>query len=524
MKEIYDLAKSASKALRLMDNGETFMSSYVIDRLEKAALKNPSDQLIGNMRDVVKRVYANSEFVTQVELANIYDEMYGLSGGITAFRRDLGDLLPDKHAILETNKVSYSKNRSDMSEAISSENKDLKDLEEAFSSVFSLASGPTPGFYNNNIYRKAENVTRAQLRSIGYEPQNVRSINNNEHFILCVASYNTPEFNSIDIKIPVQTRNGAVLLPTKMIQEDSLVEITKENLYVGIKEGSWNKNNIARSKFAEERGRPQIGTPKAVIPSSLKEFANLENDLVVAASKFTSNEILLANKLISSELYAMGVPSPQVKVGSSNDNEITFFASIPTEIGRVSVEVPVEIHNGRPILPSSFSHAASNSRNTYDFSELGMGKFLRSIVGTQKIDGVQRDLGFVNNASYHELIDLIIEGAATKEYRTSEDALMSIQARFSPGEYIYALSKFSDLLKSSSNKDERDELVEQALKNGDLIIVSTSIEPYCPKLGLPLRKLSFDSKGRPIPLRRSNKADNLKESGAHISTSKIFLT
>tara|TARA_B100000131_G_scaffold251812_1_gene245490 strand:- start:124 stop:1698 length:1575 start_codon:yes stop_codon:yes gene_type:complete len=524
MKDINELVKSANKALRLIENGSTYTSHYVMDRFEKAAEKNPQDQLIGNMRDVIRKTFSNSEFVTQAQISKIYDEMYGISGGVTAFRRDLGDLIPDGHGIVTHNKKSYAKNRDDFKTGVSSRNEDLNELENALSSVFSLNSGSKPGYYSENIYRRAENLTRAQLKSVGFEPQSVRAIENNNHFILCVASYNTPEFVSVDVKIPVQIVNNSASMPTKMICEGELVDITKEAMYLGIKEGAWSKTQAGINKFAGQRGQEPVRVPRAVTPSGLEEFANLENELVAASSKFTRDEILLANKLVSSELYSMGVPNPQVKVSSSNNREISFSASIPTEIGRVKINIPVEIHNGRPTIPSKFSYSNSSGVSTYEFNETGVGGFLRSIVSSQKIDTVSRDYGDLNNASYHNLMDSIIDGVSRKDYKSSEDALMVIQSRFSSEKYISALNKFSELLRASSEDSERDQLVRDALERGDLIRVSTSVEPYSPKLGLPLRKIDFDSKGRPIPMRRAGKASNLRESGAHISTSKIFLS
>jgi len=524
MKDISGLIKGANKALRLIDNGDTYLTTYVVDRFEKAADKNPQDQLIGNMRDVIKKAYYDKEFITQHQIAAVYDKMYGISGGITAFRNDLGDLIPDGHAIVSHNKKSYAKNRDDFVAGISSENKDLKGLEDALSSVFSLNPGTKPGYYNNNIFRKAENVTRAQLKSVGFDPQKIKAIESNQHYILCVASYNTPEFVSVDVKIPVQVSDGHVIMPSHMIQDGELVEITKDAMYLGIKEGAWSKSQSGTRKFAGEREGQSLRTPKAVVPASLEEFANLENELVVASSRFTRDEIILASKLVSSELYSLGVPSPQVKVSSSNNKEISFSASIPTEVGRVSVTIPVEVHNGRPVLPSKFSYENSSGLNSYDFSESGMGMLLRSIAGSQSVPSISRDHGELASGSYHDLMDSVIDGVSRKDYRVAEDALMVIQSRFTPEQYVFALNKFSALLKASSEDEERALLVRSALERGDLIRVSTSIEPYSPKLGLPLRKLDFDSKGRPIPMRRAGKSDNLKDSGAHISTSKIFLS
>jgi hypothetical protein len=130
----------------------------------------------------------------------------------------------------------------------------------------------------------------------------------------------------------------------------------------------------------------------------------------------------------------------------------------------------------------------------------------------------------MRDMSYHQLIDKMLLGVSTKEYRLAEDALSVIQDVYGSDHYTSALDKFSGMLRATSSNEKRESMVSQALKSGDLIITSTSIEPYCPKLGLTLRNVDFDSKGRPVPRGRANRNDNLKDSGASISTSKIILS
>ena len=67
-------------------------------------------------------------------------------------------------------------------------------------------------------------------------------------------------------------------------------------------------------------------------------------------------------------------------------------------------------------------------------------------------------------------------------------------------------------------------MIKQALANGDLVQLPTSVQPYCPKLGLPVSKVDFDHRGRPVPARRKAQRDNLDETGAMLSTSKVALS
>ena len=106
----------------------------------------------------------------------------------------------------------------------------------------------------------------------------------------------------------------------------------------------------------------------------------------------------------------------------------------------------------------------------------------------------------------------------------AEDALSTIQAKFGDAQYKVALEKFSKLLKYSSEGSERDKMIKNALKSGDLIMVPTSIEPYSPKLGLPASKVTFDEKGRLVPMRKSSKLENMNDSGAMTYKNNIVIS
>ena len=100
MREIKDIAAQAKRALDKIENGKTFTTAYVLGRLEKAAENNSGDALICHMRDVIAKKAVDSQFVTQREIGEFYDHLYGLSGGRSNFRKEAEDLLPAQHAVL----------------------------------------------------------------------------------------------------------------------------------------------------------------------------------------------------------------------------------------------------------------------------------------------------------------------------------------------------------------------------------------------------------------------------------------
>jgi hypothetical protein len=167
---------------------------------------------------------------------------------------------------------------------------------------------------------------------------------------------------------------------------------------------------------------------------------------------------------------------------------------------------------------------APGSHRVYDFGQAGYDDFIKNIRPKSVNLNIARHTGELSKMSYHQLMDRVLEGVSTKDYKLSEDALNVIQNRFDGEQFKFALDKFSQLLRhSSTNSSQRREFVEAAIKNGELIKIPTSVELYSPKLGLPLSKVTFDDKGRVIAKGRRSKSDNSVQD-AMISNSKIVLT
>tara|TARA_A100001011_G_scaffold398129_1_gene501477 strand:- start:3311 stop:4870 length:1560 start_codon:yes stop_codon:yes gene_type:complete len=519
MKEIFRMAKQAKKALDLIENGKTYTTSYVNNRLETAAGGNPRDILICTMRDVVKKASLDQKFITQKQIAETYDHLYGLGGGRTAFREILGDLLPDKHATLDIKRKDASGSRGVHDQPLNplfSEN----EMSKEFEGVFSLDSQPKFSSYGDNTVKKAEKFVKVQLNSLGFPAREVKAMKTNEHFILCSASYDTSEFKQVNVKIPVQISSGIPKLPSHFVQDGGLISLNQENLMVHIKDYSNHVKKTASSKFSQERGGKSLSVDKPVMPSSLEKYADLENELVIAGSNYSREQVKMATSVLSGELQGFGLANPQIKVSASDSRNIAFDVELMTAGGRRTINVPVEMRHGAPILPSKFS----SEGGVFDFSRKGMASYL-SANKVARAGVIERYSDDMTRISYHELMDKMIQGVASNDYRLAEDALSSIQSRFDQSSYVAALDKFSKMLKHSSKDDtKRAENVKMAFSRGDLINVSTSLEPYCPKLGLPLSKVAFDEKGRVVPMRKKNQAENLEDSGASMSTSRVLFS
>ena len=520
MSHIKDIARQAEQALDRIKNGKTFPATYVVARLEAALEKHPKDALIGHMRDVISKRAGKESFFNQREIAETYDHLYGMSGGNSRFREEAGDLLPDSHASIIANDPAGAANaRIPYEKALEPMFGQTK-LSEELSGVFSLNKKGSFSAFSDNTFRKAEKFTKLQLTSLGCVPQTVKSIKSNEHFILCTASVDTSDFTQVEVPVPVQITSGIPSLPTHFVQDDKLVKLNKENLYVFVKDKNNFKKKMSREQFEGQRSFGELSTEAAVVPSALEAYANLEDSLVEAATSYSKDQINMARSVVASQMASFGIPNAQIKVAESNDKTLTFNSDIPTNMGRVVISVPVDMPNGMPVIPGKFKAAGQ----VYSLNEKGLRQVIEKAGANDSMNTVSREVEAMGRLSYDQLIDQVTSGVEGGNLRVAEDALATIQSKFGGQKYISALDMFSKLLKHSSGNTERDEHIKNALERGDLIRVPTSVQLYCPKLGLPVSKVAFDYKGRPVPATRAVKGDSLEGTGAMISASKVVLS
>jgi hypothetical protein len=513
MNEIKKIARQAQMALDEISFGKTFSSKYVLDRLEKAAESNSKDVLICHVRDVVKKRASNQLFMTQKEISGIYHSLYGLSGGLSTFRDQLGDLLPSeapaKRANAESSRIPYEKKLDPLYGD--------SELSNEFSGVFSLNNKASFSALSDNTIKKAEKFAKLQLISLGCPPTTVKAVKSNEHFVLCNASIDVSDFTQVSVPVPVQVTNGIPALPTSFVQGEDLVKLNKENLYVFIKDKNNFSKKAAQDKFRDQRSIRSVSMDRVNAPESLGKYADLDSELVAAASSFTRDQVRAATMVVSAELSSLGVSNPQVTVAGSTDVSLSFVADIPSSKGRVEASIRVDMPSGRPVIPSHFSMGGESFR----LNNSGIHKALGFASKVDSVNKISRDIENMHHLSYAELIGQINSGVANSDYKASEDALGVIASKFDQTQHLAAIEHFSKLLKHASGSSERDRLIKEAFDRGDLIKVSTSIQLYCPKLGLPASKVDFDAKGRPIPMTRSKQNSDLSQTGAMISTSKI---
>jgi len=510
------LKKQAEAALNSIQVGKEYPSQYVLNRLDSAWESNQKDQVIGNVRSVLSKIASKQGFISQKEITNIYDRFNNLSGGATSFRDDLGDLLmPGYGTLPEPKRIDISKTAADMSKPVTLNDK--TSLSDAFSVLFSFGGNDDSGAYNKNLVKKAERLVALELNAMGIKPDMVKTITGNEYYILCNAYYKNPDFTTSYVSVPVQVSNGSVGIPSEVVSEGSLVKLNKENVLVILKTAHKKQKDTNLSKYADLRQNGTLITPTVAAPTALKEKFEMSEEVLLASSKYSANQIKLAHSVVSTEVASWGARA-QVKFAGTSKNGMTFMVKTATSAGEKSFVVPVEMNGDRVLMPSEFASETTK----YDFSNSGYSDFL-SGAKTSATATFSRDSDELGKLSYAQLLDVVIDGVAKKDYKSSEDALSTIGSKFGPERFKMALEDFQKMIKTASQSAGGD-LVKEAVKRGDLIRTKNSVEWFCPKLGLPLSKVAFDEKGRPVPKFRAEKRSLESIDGTVISTSKIVMS
>ena len=518
--DIKKLLEQAKKALSHLENGKEYPTRHVYNKVAIAAEKHNSDILLNTMRDVLEKKAKSQQFISQKEIADLYNSLYKYSGSYSEFRNELGYLLPEKFGAAKALTKGAENSRFDMGkkiEAIQDMDKSLYETSYTLSSA--LTNYPKGSFatMSDSMVKKAEKFTRVQLKSVGCKPTAIKAVAKNDHFILCNATFPTENKREASVKIPVQFKNGHPLLPSHFVDNGELVEINQANIYAHIKSADISLSKEAKNKFQELRSQGDITIQRTDLADSISKWANFEQELLETSTRYDAKIVRLANKCLDFELKSIGLSNPQIKLASSYDRGLNFDVEINTPSGKVTVEVPVEISNNQPLTPVKFSF----QNQDINFDKRGFGKLfeIKKTAGS-----VSLNTDYSEKFDYNQLINMMIVSANQGDFRTAEDAIYSIQRKYSGQQVSNALSKYSQLLKNNSESSERNELIKAAVRRGDLIKTPTSFDLYSPKYKLPLSKLSFDTKGNLVPKYRDQQNNQKESEKFSISTSQIKLT
>ena len=73
---ISKIAKNAKNILERIDNGKSYPSGYVANKMESFHFSNPGDQLAANISQVIKKIASNRPIINESEIRDIYNKFY----------------------------------------------------------------------------------------------------------------------------------------------------------------------------------------------------------------------------------------------------------------------------------------------------------------------------------------------------------------------------------------------------------------------------------------------------------------
>ena len=448
----------ANELLKQADTGKEYTMGYVIKRLDAALDEYPHDPVLGSIAQVIHKQASKGKLTTsQKELYDLYNHFARYSAN-SMIKEALGDILYP---------VDNAPKTTTIDRADTFGRSDANDLD------LTIANNELEGIFDKQ--RPVSKMTAASANQ-SVSIQDLAGLGTIPAVIKAFAGNNT--------------------------------EVTTGPVKVA--------SSIVDPSFAFDENVQPIQMDRVQVPEALADLVAFEEAAVESTTQFTPELIRTAKALCSRELDNMGFRS-QVKVTGGLGNCIVCSAELDSSIGKVEIQLPVEVVDSRPQIPELFYNENEKDR-VYDFSKAELSRFLTAAKTDEN-----RLLRYSNDffhMTYAQLRDEILQGAANHDYTRAEQALNRISDKFGAQQHLSALSDYAKYLASTSvNADEAP------AHKCRLLITKGSIEPRCGHYNVPISKVLTDEAGNCELMERKAKYENMNEDGGTlIRTNKITLT
>lgn len=465
----------AEAALAKLAHGKRYALSDVYKRTQQARQQYPQDSVIQAFGHVIERVAQKSgeQMISQGDLDNIYQQVVGLNVSGTRFRDALGDLLITKQPNISTSNDNFIAERRATGDMVSYDiDNELKnDLDGVFTSSNQL--------YDPQLAAKAKNKVIMELNSIGFPKNRVRLAGGNAEFLIFSADLDT---NRGVVRVLIPASASGAQLPTVFSVNDKFVKLTADNIDKYI---TTQANRYSVMEKQSDIG--SVDVPTVPVPEPLKGIANFEESVVEASTNYPATSVRLAKKMVISELSGMGFKGSQVRVSEPTGDGFICEATINTPKGKVNIEIPIEMKNNTPLMPSVFAKD--------DFVADFTAPNLMSLVAKEaniQTPAVYRDSPLMT-FNIEQLKEVIYRSAMKGDLDTCDEVLEIISERFGPEIYATAVSDYQRVLNS---KNETNEILRQAYEDSDQFVKTpNSLYPIHKKLLRPAHELIRDEDG-----------------------------
>lgn len=487
MRELTNIVAQAVKALH---NNEKFAVPLLSVKASKAADQNPTDASLVTASNVLKGMVKSEKlFITRAELNKLCEELYSPNTKLlTLFAEEL-----DRPELQGPTKYNRDPNEGI---AIKEDYARLADpiLANALSVIFESEHGGELKLYSDEMGKKAESACLNKLNLIGVPPKKVSVFAGQPNLIVCQATYETPKGES-NVLVPVEINNKFALLPTAFmndkgdtvgLEQDSLESYIESTAGQSLRIKNAGLSN-AFYKNAEALEVPEI----AMAPEHLSLEQRMSSPRGVAEFEFGAETVRNATDMLHRKLAEFGYKSAQVSVVGSDDKSIHYAVAVGPMTG---FRVPVNVVGG-VVQPVTVAIA---SGQVAEFSKVGVDSLCTS-------DQVDTRMLAAASPCYEmkpaELLDEVKKALSENNLARAEDAI-NVLAESDAHNYKVALDIFMNYLSAKPvEKTASAKGCSRIVKN------STSSQPICGHLNLPLNKVWQDENGDCQPMHRKAMQD-----------------
>lgn len=550
MKNFSSLKIQAERALSKLTEGKYYNLSDIRERFLKTASTYPQDTVIVAMSSIIDNLHHKKpeNLISQGDIEKLYNNLIGLNASGTRFREVCGDLLLSQINVKEVN--------ASVLDSIRDPGEDLLQYDIDKTAVDHLGSmfDEISDKYDPNCIEPAKEKVRLELKSLGFDNSRIKLFGGNSKFFVFSSDLETIQ-GLTRVYIPVESSGKKFpsifvagskfkpLTPQNVLEylegnnnehtPSAKIILNALNVLIGNVKQSMKKEDFEKisERLPEGNGdlsyqnlfasmteiptNTSVSIPNIPLPKELKCLASdFDEGILEASIGYPRESVILAKKMLMTELGCMGFKNAQIKIASKTNDGFICEALINTNTGRTTIEIPIEMKNNYPLYPSVFAQgdyiADFNSHNLHSFA---MNKINPSNVLRQYSDLDSMDIS--------QLKDVMVKSALSNDFTSCDEVLDVINEKFDNDIYRNALLDYQDILINMNNTNN---YIKAAYDDKDQFVMTpNSIYPIHKKLGRPINDLIRDENGQ-YHLKSSFASRKLQSTNAAIfNTSKILL-
>jgi hypothetical protein len=434
-----DEIKRAAEGLLSLFEKEEIPLHAVVKRANAALENSPEDPAIKAFTSAIRKRLHKDAFatITREEVSSMYNDVSGMDSG-GKLQNFLGDMLPElRSPVKKAYEVRYDKPIELDSHVEFDGLDDVFEKHQALTPVEKIVVAskklvPELVKYDDGVAKIGKDIVEISFKAAGFDSEAAPIMGDDNNIIYCVA-VDSP-YKKHMLFVPTAVKDGTVDWPTHFIYGDGVRQISRDEIQNYIS-GEVNKAPDYNKLFDKSSSIDD----SVKLPNELKTLvANLEEDLVESGTSVGRAAAGLGKEAVKLELESLGCRVDSVKVASEHNDGIIYSAHVISSDGKLSVEVPVEFNDDKPILPTSFAYKD-------DFRALN-AENLRSVI-QKNASSPNSDFGVdVANLTFHELKEKMLYSVASKDYDKAEEILNFIGKKFGGDTFKQAFSDYTSAM------------------------------------------------------------------------------